>query len=60
MIGFVKLRILDTDEKFQMRGSVLAAAIEEDRKAGFIPFFVSKLSVGARASLPSVPRAFRS
>ncbi|EEC03137.1 aromatic amino acid decarboxylase, putative, partial [Ixodes scapularis] len=41
MIGFVKLRILDTDEKFQMRGSVLAAAIEEDRKAGFIPFFVS-------------------
>ncbi|CAN7984781.1 unnamed protein product, partial [Ixodes hexagonus] len=41
MIGFVKLRILDTDEKFQLRGSVLAAAIEEDRKAGFIPFFVS-------------------
>ncbi|KAG0422270.1 hypothetical protein HPB47_001893 [Ixodes persulcatus] len=50
MIGFVKLRILDTDEKFQMRGSVLAAAIEEDRKAGFIPFFVSKLSTVTRES----------
>ncbi|XP_077510425.1 aromatic-L-amino-acid decarboxylase-like [Amblyomma americanum] len=41
MIGFVKLRILDTDDNFSMRGSTLAAAIEEDRKAGFVPFFVS-------------------
>lgn len=28
MIGFVKLRILDTDEKFQLRGGTLARAIE--------------------------------
>ncbi|KAH8038948.1 hypothetical protein HPB51_004060 [Rhipicephalus microplus] len=41
MIGFVKLRILDTDDNFSMRGSTLAAAMEEDRKAGFVPFFVS-------------------
>ncbi|XP_037566161.1 aromatic-L-amino-acid decarboxylase-like isoform X1 [Dermacentor silvarum] len=41
MIGFVKLRILDTDENFSLRGSMLAAAMEEDRKAGFVPFFVS-------------------
>lgn len=41
MIGFVKLRILDTDENFRLRGTVLANAIEEDRNAGFIPFFVS-------------------
>lgn len=28
MIGFVKLRILDTDEKFQLRGATLAKAME--------------------------------
>jgi aromatic-L-amino-acid decarboxylase len=28
MIGFVKLRILDTDEKFQLRGRTLAKAME--------------------------------
>lgn len=28
MIGFVKLRILDTDEKFQLRGDTLAKAIK--------------------------------
>ena len=31
MIGFVKLRILDTDEKFQLRGATLAAAIDVSR-----------------------------
>lgn len=41
MIAFVKLRILDTDENFSMRGSVLANAMDEDRKAGLVPFFVS-------------------
>lgn len=41
MIGFVKLRILDTDDCFRLRGSVLAKAIEEDRAAGYVPFFVS-------------------
>lgn len=28
MIGFVKLRILETDEMFRLRGSVLRYAIE--------------------------------
>lgn len=28
MIGFVKLRILDTDDKFQLRGETLQKAME--------------------------------
>ncbi|KAK6050094.1 pyridoxal-dependent decarboxylase domain protein [Cooperia oncophora] len=34
MIGMVKLRILETDSKFRLRG-------DEDRNLGLIPFFVS-------------------
>jgi aromatic-L-amino-acid decarboxylase len=41
MIGFVKLRILDTDENFTLRGVPLAKAMEEDRALGLVPFFVS-------------------
>lgn len=39
MIGFVKLRILDTDENFSLRGVTLEKAIEEDKEAGLVPFF---------------------
>lgn len=41
MIGFVKLRILDTDDNFALRGAPLAKAMEEDRALGLVPFFVS-------------------
>ncbi|CAG9537178.1 unnamed protein product [Cercopithifilaria johnstoni] len=41
MIGMVKLKILDTDAKFRLRGKTLRLAIEEDRNLGLIPFFVS-------------------
>ncbi|MCP9261711.1 Aromatic-L-amino-acid decarboxylase [Dirofilaria immitis] len=41
MIGMVKLKILDTDAKFRLRGETLRLAIEEDRNLGLIPFFVS-------------------
>ncbi|XP_050413559.2 aromatic-L-amino-acid decarboxylase [Patella vulgata] len=41
MIGFVKMRQLDVDENFALRGHVLERAIEEDRRLGLIPFFVS-------------------
>ncbi|XP_041377556.1 aromatic-L-amino-acid decarboxylase-like isoform X2 [Gigantopelta aegis] len=40
MIGFVKMRQLDVDEKFSLRGHVLERAIEEDRRLGLIPFYV--------------------
>uniref|UniRef100_A0A914URP0 Aromatic-L-amino-acid decarboxylase n=1 Tax=Plectus sambesii TaxID=2011161 RepID=A0A914URP0_9BILA len=41
MIGMVKLRILETDSKFRLRGDTLRNAITEDRNMGLIPFFVS-------------------
>ncbi|OQV18280.1 Tyrosine decarboxylase [Hypsibius exemplaris] len=41
MIAFVKIRILETDDKYALRGSKLAKAIQEDRSMGLIPFFVS-------------------
>ncbi|CAJ0915029.1 unnamed protein product, partial [Mesorhabditis belari] len=41
MIGMVKLRILETDSRFRLRGETLRNAIQEDRNLGLIPFFVS-------------------
>ncbi|KAK9695747.1 Pyridoxal-dependent decarboxylase conserved domain [Popillia japonica] len=41
MICFVKLRILEPDEKSSLRGQHLLAAMEEDEAMGLIPFFVS-------------------
>ncbi|XP_076086105.1 aromatic-L-amino-acid decarboxylase-like [Mytilus galloprovincialis] len=40
MIGLVKMRQLDVDEHFSLRGHVLERAIEEDRRLGLIPFYV--------------------
>ncbi|KIH46644.1 pyridoxal-dependent decarboxylase domain protein, partial [Ancylostoma duodenale] len=37
----VKLRILETDSKYRLRGEILRNAIQEDRNLGLIPFFVS-------------------
>ncbi len=39
-IGTERIRSVDHDEHFAMRPRSLAAAIEADRQAGFIPFFV--------------------
>jgi hypothetical protein len=41
MIAMVKIRLLDTDENFSLRGEVLEKAIQEDKQKGYIPFFVS-------------------
>ncbi|CAH2000500.1 unnamed protein product [Acanthoscelides obtectus] len=41
MICFVKLRILEPDEKNALRGKTLMMAMEEDETMGLIPFFVS-------------------
>ena len=40
MMGGVHVRVLKTDENFQLRADTLQAAIEEDRVNGKIPFFV--------------------
>lgn len=41
MISFVKLRILEPDEKCSLRGDTLTKAMEEDELQGLVPFFVS-------------------
>lgn len=41
LISLVKIRFLETDEAFALRGETLQRAIEEDRKNGFIPVMVS-------------------
>lgn len=41
LIGLVQMRYVESDENLSMRGDKLAIAIEHDRKAGLIPFFVS-------------------
>src|SRR6266704_5707290 len=39
-IGHENLRLIEVDERFAMRPAALARAIEEDRAAGKLPFFV--------------------
>ncbi|XP_014671545.1 PREDICTED: tyrosine decarboxylase-like [Priapulus caudatus] len=41
MICLVKIRILETDEEYALRGEVLSEAIKEDKDVGLIPFYVS-------------------
>jgi hypothetical protein len=40
MIAMVKIRLLETDEKFSLRGIIVEKQIKEDRGNGLIPFFV--------------------
>lgn len=40
MISLVKIRLLDTDENYSLRGETLAKAIQDDIDQGLIPFFV--------------------
>ncbi|ODN06479.1 Aromatic-L-amino-acid decarboxylase [Orchesella cincta] len=40
MLGGVKMRMIPTDEDLRMRGADLKAAIQKDKAAGLIPFFV--------------------
>jgi aromatic-L-amino-acid/L-tryptophan decarboxylase len=48
-IGRANLRLIETDEKFAMRGDALAAAIERDRRDGRVPCFVCA-TVGTTSS----------
>jgi aromatic-L-amino-acid decarboxylase len=47
--GIPHLRAIDVDETFAMRPDALAAAVEEDRRAGRSPFFVAA-TVGTTSS----------
>lgn len=41
LIGLVKLRFIESDLNFSMRGDALRKAIINDKKNGLIPFWVS-------------------
>lgn len=40
MIAMVKIRLLETDEDFSLRGSTLQKAVDQDKKIGLVPFYV--------------------
>lgn len=40
MICLVKIRLVDTDDEYSMRGDALKKAIEEDKDKNLIPFYV--------------------
>ncbi|XP_033753053.1 aromatic-L-amino-acid decarboxylase-like [Pecten maximus] len=40
LLGAVRMRKLNTDSKFSLRGEALKVAIEEDKSKGLIPFFL--------------------
>jgi aromatic-L-amino-acid decarboxylase len=48
-IGLDNLRLIDVDEKFAMRPDLLSRQIENDRRAGLVPFFVCA-TVGTTSS----------
>jgi glutamate/tyrosine decarboxylase-like PLP-dependent enzyme len=41
MIATVKIRLLDTDENYSLRASVVEKAIKDDKINGLIPFYVN-------------------
>jgi histidine decarboxylase len=40
LVAITRIRLLPTDERLSLRGDVLRRAIDEDKAAGLIPFFV--------------------
>jgi len=53
-IGKRNLRLIDVDSDFAMRPDLLEKAVEEDKRAGRLPFFVSA-TVGTTSSLAFDP-----
>lgn len=41
LLGGVRFRQLEVDEKYKLHGDTLAEAIQKDKEQGFIPFYVS-------------------
>ena len=40
LIGLVKIRYIESDERLSLRGDKLKEAIQFDRQNGLVPFFV--------------------
>lgn len=51
LIGGVKLKAIPSDGKFAMRASALQEALERDKAAGLIPFFVSSTALAANGAV---------
>ena len=47
LVGLVKLRYIESDQKLSMRGDRLAEAVANDRQNGLIPFYVSPIPPSA-------------
>jgi hypothetical protein len=56
LLGGVKLRLLPADENLRLRGETLECAIQEDRRNGLIPFYVSMLKIRTNSTSVSVIR----
>lgn len=41
LLGGVKFRQLEVDQKYKLRGDTFAEAVRKDKEQGFIPFYVS-------------------
>lgn len=41
LLGGVRFRQLEVDEKYKLHGDTLAEAIQQDKEQGLIPFYVS-------------------
>src|SRR5690349_24313789 len=55
-LGQRALRKIPTDKKFRMQVKALAAAIEEDKRAGFLPFcIVASVGTTSTSSIDPVP-----
>ena len=59
MISMVRIRELDLDADFSLRGDTLQKAINEDRRNGLIPFYVSSADVTPHTSRDVVLRHCR-
>ncbi len=42
MISLVKIRLLDCDQEFSLRGETVEKAVQQDLENGLIPFYVNK------------------
>ena len=56
MIAMVKIRLLDTDENYALRGATVEKIVRDDRQLGLVPFFVScTLGTTSCCSYDNVP-----
>jgi len=45
LLGGVRFRQLEIDEKYKLHGDTLAEAIQKDKQQGLIPFYVSLYAI---------------